>query len=430
MDSKIFQKLSQYEHHHLLDELETASEYHLEWLNHVNHKLLFGHSTSNIDLSSHAHTTCQFGRWYLSIDDINIRSTDEFIELNTIHQRLHQLANLMIHKQDSGESPTETDYHQLIQHSGQMRRTITRFKDKLQHDMMTSGRLMAKLFESAAEGVVVISPEMQILEVNQSFCQITGYTDNEVMGSAPDTLYANADGDFYEELWLSVRQRGFWQGEIHNQRKGGEAFLESLSIYSIKDTADNIAHFLAIFADITKEKSNQDHLYKLAHFDSITGLPNRMLFQDRLTQEIAHARRHRVRAAILFLDLDDFKSLNDKYGRPLCDLLLEHLSKRLEALLRTTDSIGRFGGDEFMILIEITNEDDYKIVADKVVEAVAKPFNIEGKHIEATGSLGISLFPSHSSNAEELIRFADLAMYRTKISGKNGYQLYSPASET
>jgi diguanylate cyclase (GGDEF)-like protein len=226
-------------------------------------------------------------------------------------------------------------------------------------------------------------------------------------------------------LWINVRNRGFWQGELANTRRNGERFLERLSIYAITDQGGEIGHYLAIFSDITKEREKEDRLYKLAHFDAITGLPNRMLFQDRLRQEIAHARRHRARAAILYLDLDDFKAFNERYGRDIGDLLLERLTKRLEGLLRSSDSIGRFGGDEFLILVELTNEGDYEVVANKVLAELRKPFELDAQRVSISGSVGISLFPNHSSDDQELIRYADQAMYRAKIGGKNGYRLYS-----
>ncbi len=426
MDPRIFQKLSNYEQHRLLEELDEAAVHHQDWLDAVNRALLCGPLGNGEDLSRLSADQCQMGRWIYGVDEPRISGKSTFTELGRLHQEVHQIAALLLERRQAGDILTHDHYNTLVQASVELRRGIRRIQADLKGDLAISGRLLAKLFENAAEGVVVISSDMRILHVNHAFSQLTGYSEREVQGSAPDLLYGErSDIEFYEELWINVRNRGLWQGELANRRRNGERFLEHLSIYAITDEVGEIGHYLAIFADISHQRESEDRLYRLAHFDPVTGLPNRMLFQDRLRQEIAHARRHRVRAAILYLDLDDFKGINERFGREVGDLLLERLTKRLESLLRSSDSIGRFGGDEFLILVELTNEGDYQVVADKVLAELSRPFELNGRQVSVTGSVGISLFPTHSSDDQELIRYADLAMYRAKIGGKNGYRLYA-----
>jgi len=425
MDPKIFQKLNDFEHQRLLNELDAAMEYHLEWLASVNRILLCGHPPGAANPATLSPQQCQLGRWYFGVEEHRLASHAAFARLGELHLESHRSAQQLLHTHAQGEGVNGDHYDQLNQLSRQLRTTLRQLQQELKGDLLVSARLLGKLFESASEGVAVISPEKHIIQVNKAFCDITGYPANEILGSTPDTLYAlQQEVDFYEELWNNVRSRGFWQGEIENQRRNGEHFIESLSVYAISDETGQLRHYLAIFSDVTHERESEERLYRLVHFDPVTGLPNRMLFQDRITQEIAHARRHRVRAAILFVDLDDFRQVNDQHGRPFGDRLLGQIAHRLAGLLRTSDSIGRFGGDEFVILVEITNEEDHQIVAEKVLEAVVKPFDIDGKKVQLTASIGVSLFPRHSADASELIRHADLAMYRAKVGGKNSYRLY------
>jgi diguanylate cyclase (GGDEF)-like protein/PAS domain S-box-containing protein len=426
MDPRIFQKLSNYQQHRLLEELDEAAAQHQDWLAAVNRALLCGAEPGGEDACHLGADQCQLGRWIYGVDEPGISGKPAFEELGRVHQEVHQIASMLLEQQAGGTTLGREHYNALINSSVDLRQAIRRIQVDLKGDLAISGRLLAKLFENASEGVVVISKDMHILHVNNAFTQLTGYSEREVVGNAPDLLYGERDDiEFYEVLWINVRNRGFWQGELANTRRNGERFLERLSIYAITDQGGEIGHYLAIFSDITKEREKEDRLYKLAHFDAITGLPNRMLFQDRLRQEIAHARRHRARAAILYLDLDDFKAFNERYGRDIGDLLLERLTKRLEGLLRSSDSIGRFGGDEFLILVELTNEGDYEVVANKVLAELRKPFELDAQRVSISGSVGISLFPNHSSDDQELIRYADQAMYRAKIGGKNGYRLYS-----
>jgi diguanylate cyclase (GGDEF)-like protein/PAS domain S-box-containing protein len=424
MDARLLHKILSQEHESLLSELKTALEYHLAWMNAFNQRLMFDAPNRALPDETASHTQCQFGRWYASVEDLRLTGSAAFARLGEAHVELHQIANHILAHADEKQPADKEQYALLIQTSDRLRRELSNIEEHLRNELVISSRILAKLFENATEGVLVISPEMHVLECNEACTEITGRAPSEIIGNPPDLLYSDDNPDLYEEIWVSVRMRGFWQGEVSNKRQNGTPFLENLSIYSIFDAEKNVSQFLAIFQDVTQERANEDQLYKLAHFDQITGLPNRMLFQDRLQQEIAHARRHRVRAAILFLDIDDFEQVNEQHGREAGDRLIELLAGRLQTLMRSSDSIGRFGGDEFLILVELTNESDYLIVAEKVMEKVASPFDLDGRSVNITASLGISLFPTHTSDAQELVRFADLAMYRAKVNGKNQHQIY------
>lgn len=429
MDSRPLQKIQSQEHHDLLQQLETVAEDHALWLDTLLQGLLPGGAPLETELSDQSHREDPLGRWYYGVTDLSISGHPAFAELGGLHVELHHRARALHARRTSGDAVQGSELTPLFQLGQGMRDELRRIKQPLLNQLLVSNRLLGKLFQCAAEGVLIISPEILVLDCNAACSDISGYNPRDLIGGAPDLLYASdSDGELYEDIWIGVRQRGFWSGETRTLRANGTPYLARVAIHAILNPAGEISEFLAIFTDITHVRESEEKLLKLSHFDSITGLPNRNLFQDRLQQEIAHARRSRVRAAILFIDLDNFEQLNQQHGRERCDRLIELLSKRLAALLRSTDSIGRFGGDEFMILVELTSESDYEIVAGKLMEAVRKPFEIDGSKLDVTASVGISLFPNHTSDAQELVRFADLAMYRAKINGKDQFQLYTSSS--
>ncbi len=289
-------------------------------------------------------------------------------------------------------------------------------------------RQHARVFESTSEGVMITDANGRILAVNQSFLSITGYSEPEVLGQSPRLLSSGRhEQDFYEHMWESLAASGQWRGEIWNRRKDGAVYPEWLTISAVTEPDGRTSHYVAVFSDITQIKRAQERLDFLAHHDALTGLPNRLLLQDRLDHAIRHAQREGRRLALMFLDLDGFKDVNDTLGHAVGDRLLEVVAERLGKRLRTSDTLARLGGDEFLIVLEDdTGTAAASAAAEACLRLLAAPIRIRGHEIHISGSIGISLFPTDGQDAETLLASADLAMYRAKADGRNTFQFYAP----
>ncbi len=287
-------------------------------------------------------------------------------------------------------------------------------------------RLSGKIFENTQEGILVTDAQGNILSVNQAFVAVTGFSMEEAVGSKPNLLNSGRhDQAFYREMWRTLAEEGQWRGEIWNRRKSGEIYPEWINISAIHDDEGKLTHYVAIFSDITKVKENEERLRRLAHFDPLTGLPNRFLFQDHCELALAQAARSGRQVAVMFLDLDRFKIINDTLGHRAGDTLLAEVARRLAACLRAGDTLSRFGGDEFnAVLPDLDNGNAAASVADKLIEALAHPFQIDGKELHVTTSIGIAIYPQDGHQLEQLSRAADAAMYRAKEQGRNAYRFY------
>jgi diguanylate cyclase (GGDEF)-like protein/PAS domain S-box-containing protein len=288
-------------------------------------------------------------------------------------------------------------------------------------------RQSATVFESTLEGVYITDKDRNILDVNQSFINITGYSREEVIGINPKLLSSGKhDKAFFESMWKSINETGQWRGEIWNKRKDQTTFPQWLTINTVKDDDDNIVNYVAVFTDITELKQSQNKLDYLAHHDTLTSLPNRYYFNQRLEQALNHAKRTDSKLAILFIDLDRFKNINDSFGHTAGDHLLVHLSNSLKETIRLEDTVARISGDEFIILFEdIECTDTLVNAVEKIMNVFDTSFPIEGHNVRITASIGISLFPMDGENSADLIRNADAAMYRAKDEGRNTYQFYT-----
>ncbi len=288
-------------------------------------------------------------------------------------------------------------------------------------------RLAAKVFESAAEGIMITDAQSHIVAVNDAFTATTGHEPDEVLGKTPSLLQSGKhDAEFYRDLWKSLKETGQWKGEIWNRRKNGELYPQWLSINTVRDAKGGVGNYVGMFTDITARKQAEERLRVLAYHDPLTGLPNRALFHTLLNQALVKAQRHHRLGAVLFIDLDRFKNINDTLGHPAGDLLLKEAAARLLTCLRQSDTTARLGGDEFTILLEeIAHEQDAIIVAQKILAALAEPFNLASHEVFVTASIGISLFPHDGGDVDALLKNADTALYRTKEQGRNGYTLYT-----
>ncbi len=289
--------------------------------------------------------------------------------------------------------------------------------------------LAEKVIETSLEGILITDENARIVSVNPAFTRLTGYEPNEVIGRNPSLLNSGRqDAAFYAAMWQCLQAEGQWQGEIWNRRKSGELYPELLTITAIRDRDGKLTNYAAVFSDISQLKENEAHIRHLAYFDPLTGLPNRRLLEDRLQVALAHAHRNRDRAAVLFVDLDRFKRINDSLGHEVGDQLLVEIARRLCDCLREDDTVARMGGDEFIIVLSnLADPDDAAHTANRIIESLRQPVRIGEHELTVTTSIGISVFPDDSRDPAALIKNADIAMYRAKDEGRNSFQLYQPA---
>lgn len=283
-------------------------------------------------------------------------------------------------------------------------------------------------FENTIEGIVITNAQEQFLAVNRAFSTISGYSEVEALGQTPRLLQSGLhDADFYTELWDTVRREGRWQGEIWNRRKNGEIYPEWLTISSVYDSVGEVINYIGVFTDISQLKHSEEKLAYLAHYDPLTGLPNRLLLYSRLEHALEQMRRFGQMLAVLFIDLDRFKNVNDSLGHPAGDDLLKAIAKRLGDRVRRSDTLARLGGDEFVIVLEkIHSSDEVATVAQQLLELLAQPFVLSSGHeVYVDGSIGISIAGSDTIDAVQLIRNADTAMYQAKTSGGGMFRFYN-----
>ena len=287
--------------------------------------------------------------------------------------------------------------------------------------------LAASVFTGAHEGIVITSPDAVILDVNARFTSLTGYSRQEVLGQTPRLLKSGLhDKEFYDQLWHQLTRSGYWEGEIWNRKKNGELMPESLRISAVVGEGGAVTHYVALFSDITVAKAHEQQLKKLAHFDPLTGLPNRTLFSDRLDQAMRQAERRQQTIAIAFIDLDGFKAVNDRYGHNTGDHLLVTLSQAMRNALRESDTLARIGGDEFVaVLLDLDSTDSSLPLIARLLETAAQPYEIDGVTLHVSASIGVTFFPQHDDvDADQLLRQADHAMYQAKQTGKNRYHCF------
>lgn len=284
-------------------------------------------------------------------------------------------------------------------------------------------RLHAKLFEISHDGAMITDANNNIVTVNPAFTEITGYTADEVIGKNPRLLSSGRQSkEFYEDMWETLKELGHWKGELWNRRKDGSVYLEKLAIHALKDEANNVVSMIGNFSDVTLERSMQETIAHHAQHDFLTNLPNRMLFADRFKQQIAYATRHASKFAVIYMDLDKFKPVNDTFGHLVGDHLLVEVAVRLSGLVREVDTISRFGGDEFAILVsEVDAIEDVITLANKIIFALGQPFVLDKHIVNVSASLGIAFYPNHGTDMETLMSNADTAMYEAKRAGHNCY---------
>ena len=298
--------------------------------------------------------------------------------------------------------------------------------DRKRHE--ESSKLATLMYENASEGMMVTDAEGRILSVNPAFSRISGYSPEEVVGHlAYELTSSHQDIKFYSRMRQSITNTGYWEGEIWHQHKNGDHYLVSLRFNTVFDNQGNALRHVALFSDITKKKATEEAIWKQANFDALTGLPNRRMFNDRLRQEMKKASRDQLPMALVFIDLDGFKAVNDSLGHDFGDILLKQVAERLLQCVRNTDTVARLGGDEFtVILTELKESADVVRIVQEILQGLARPFQLKNEVAHISGSIGISLFPDDSQDADTLIKNADQAMYVAKQQGRNRFNYFAP----
>ncbi len=299
-----------------------------------------------------------------------------------------------------------------------------------QREIETKNRdlqLAAKVFDNSTEGIIITDKDNNIISVNRAFTEITGRSAEETVGRNP-RMFASGRHDhaFYNEMWRTLQETGHWQGELWNRRKNGEIFPQLMTIGVERDPQGDITHHIALFTDITQRKYDEERIERLAYYDPLTDLPNRVLLQDRLAHILATAQRNRHSAAILMLDLDRFKNINESLGHAVGDSVLQAVAERLRGCVREADTVARLGGDEYLIVMtEVGGVQDIALFAQKIIDAFAAPVKLENQELGVTLSIGISVFPDDGEDEQTLMKNADSAVYSAKQAGRNTYQFYT-----
>ena len=306
-------------------------------------------------------------------------------------------------------------------------RDITEYKEDAE-----KLHLAASVFTHAREGIIITSTDGTIIDVNEAFSRITGYSRTEVLGQNPHILSSERqDAAFYIHLWKSLTDKGYWSGEIWNRRKNGDLYAEILTISAVLDGHGSPRHYVALFSDITAQKTQQQQLEHIAHYDALTRLPNRVLLADRLQLAMTQTQRRGLPMAAAFLDLDNFKTINDTYGHAIGDQLLISLATRMKQTLRDGDTLSRFGGDEFVAVLPDLQDEARLPMLTRLLDVVSQPVSIGNLVLQVSASLGVSFYPQVDAiDAEQLLRQADQAMYQAKLSGKNRYHIFDTSQDS
>ncbi len=299
------------------------------------------------------------------------------------------------------------------------------------YELSWHNRQLTGIFNSTMEGIMITDKMGVIQAVNPAFSAITGYAKNEAVGRTPRFLRSDKERpERYQEMWQSLEAQGLWQGELWNQRKNGEAYPQWMTISSLPN-GGNQEQYVALFIDISEQKRREACIEHQAYHDALTGLPNRRLFHDRLEQALVQAERNAYSLAVLFIDLDRFKSINDSLGHNIGDQLLQAVAKRLSETIRKEDTVARLGGDEFTVLLpRVETRQNVERAVQKIIAAFQQPFTIAKQSLHISLSMGIALFPGDGETPERLMKNADSAMYRTKSDGRNGYHFYTQKMNT
>ncbi|MEZ5559990.1 MAG: EAL domain-containing protein [Pseudomonadales bacterium] len=336
-------------------------------------------------------------------------------------------------RRDGSKLPVSLSVTALLDASGAVEGYLAVARDVSQdRDVAQRLKLAKNVFESAGEAILVTDARLRIVDVNPAYLDMTGFSRAEVIGSKPRASASGRhDRSFYRSIWRAVRRDGYWSGELWDRRKNGELFPQSLTISAIKDDQGRISNYVGIFKDVTSQKAAEEELERMAYFDPLTGLPNRALFKDRLQHEMDVATRKQGRVALLFIDLDRFKFVNDTLGHEAGDKLLLEAAWRIKQVVRQSDTLARLGGDEFTLVVADAHDmTDVGHVASKMIETLEKVFVIDGREVFIGASVGIAVYPDDGRSVSSLTKNADTAMYLAKQAGRGTYRFFKREMNT
>lgn len=364
----------------------------------------------------------------IAASDADAGSPDADPVVQALRQgREQQFDKVLLRRADGGTFPASCRI-QPLRHDSRFDCAFIIFSDISAH-LEDDERLRqaAIVFDNTDQAIVVTDPHGDIVRVNSAYTRITGYRPDEVLGKNPRLHQSGRhDKAFYARMWGSLTRTGQWQGEIWNRRKNGEIYPAWENISVVRDESGRRTHYVALLSDISSIKQSEERLRRQAHHDVLTGLPNRLLFTASLEHALERAKRHQRRLALLFLDLDRFKHINDSFGHAAGDRLLQIVAERLSRSVRAEDLVARLGGDEFTVILEqIGDADAAALLTRKLIEVVAQPVDIEGNEIRTSTSIGIGLYPDDATNADDLIKAADTAMYQAKAQGRHTFAFYT-----
>ncbi|GBG12527.1 uncharacterized protein NMK_0058 [Novimethylophilus kurashikiensis] len=287
-------------------------------------------------------------------------------------------------------------------------------------------RLAATIYNSSNEAMMITDAQNTIVATNPAFTALTGYAADDVLGKNPSVLSSGKqDKQFYQAMWETLAQHHYWEGDVWNRKKSGEVYAEWLSISAVQDDDGQVQNYVALFTDITEQKQAADLIWKHANYDALTQLPNRRLFRDRLEQGVKKAERNGDVLALLFIDLDHFKEVNDTLGHQAGDDLLVQVANRITSEVRASDTVARLGGDEFtVILTDLADASRIDRVAQALVDSLAKPFQLGNQEVHVSASIGIIVYPDDARDVHSLLKGADKAMYRSKSEGRNRFTYF------
>ena len=293
-------------------------------------------------------------------------------------------------------------------------------------------QLAANVFSHAREGITITDVQGNIVDVNDAFTRITGYSRDEALGQNPRMLKSGQQAaSFYADMWRTFQQQGYWSGELWNRHKSGDLYAALLTISAVRDASGAITQYVGLFSDITAAKAHQSQLERMAHFDSLTNLPNRLLLADRLQQAMAQVHRRQQNLAVVYIDLDGFKAINDAHGHSIGDQFLTSLAQSMKDSLREGDTLARIGGDEFVaVLVDLDSVANSLPLLTRLLEAAARPVHLNDALLQSSASLGVAFYPQEKEvEADQLLRQADQAMYQAKTAGKNRYQIFDTTQD-
>jgi len=296
--------------------------------------------------------------------------------------------------------------------------------EKAEHEELLLAR---KVFEVNSEAIMVSDANNRIVRVNAAFEAITGYREAEVLGHDPKMLGSgHHDHDFFQAMWHTLHEHGYWEGEIWDKRKDGSEYPKWVHIDTIRDSDSRISHFVAVFSDISERKASEERIRYLAQHDALTGLPNRFTLAVHLEHALARAERANEKIGLMFIDLDNFKTVNDTLGHHIGDLLLCEVARRITSAVRKSDIVARIGGDEFVVVLESAHlPGDAGMIGQKIIDRLGEVVAVNGNNLHTTPSIGIAIYPDDGLNSETLMKNADVAMYHAKSAGRNNYQFYA-----